>query len=67
MTAVRPGAATLLTKYLLGLLFLIIGVALILFGTFESRGFLTFIGLVIGAIGLLLIILKVAARNRPPA
>ncbi|WP_056454117.1 hypothetical protein [Brevundimonas sp. Root1279] len=66
MTAVRPGGGTLIAKYLIGLLLLIVGVALILFGSFEGRGFLTTIGVLIAAIGILLIVMKVIARNRPP-
>lgn len=66
MTAVRPEAKTLIAKFLLGLLCLIVGLGLILFGSFEGRGMLTTLGLVIGALGVLLIVLKIIARNRPP-
>lgn len=66
MTAVRPAGGTLIAKYLIGLLMLIVGVALILFGSFEGRGLLTTLGVFIAAVGILLIVLKVIARNRPP-
>lgn len=66
MTAVRPAGGTLMAKYLIGLLLLIVGLGLILFGSFEGRGFLITIGVLFAAIGILLIVLKVIARNRPP-
>lgn len=66
MTAVRPAGGTLLAKYMIGLLLLIVGVALILFGAFEGRGGLVTLGVLVAAVGILLIVMKVIARNRPP-
>lgn len=66
MDVVRPGAGTLLAKYLLGLLCLLVGLAVILVGVFERAHLATVVGFGIAALGLLLITLKVIARNRPP-
>ena len=55
-----------MAKYLIGLLLLIVGLGLILFGSFEGRGFLIIVGVLFAAIGVLLIVMKVIARNRPP-
>ena len=67
MDAVRPGAGTLLAKYLIGLLCLVVGMALILYGVFNEAVGATVLGLAVGALGVILIALKIIARNRPPA
>jgi len=66
MYAVRPGAGALLAKYLVGLLCLLVGLAVILIGIFERAHFTTVIGFGVAALGVLLITLKIIARNRPP-
>jgi hypothetical protein len=66
MDAVRPGAGTLLAKYLLGLLCLLVGLAVVLVGVFERAHLATVIGFGLAALGVLLITLKIIARNRPP-
>jgi len=66
MYAVRPGAGTLIAKYLLGLACLLVGLAVILIGVFERAHFTTVVGAGLAALGLLLITLKIIARNRPP-
>lgn len=65
MDATRPSAGTLLAKYLIGLLLLVVGLALTLVGVFNSTHNLTLLGLAIAAIGIVLIIAKIIARNRP--
>jgi uncharacterized membrane protein YiaA len=65
MDATRPSAGTLLAKYLIGLLLLVVGLALALVGVFNSAHNLTLVGLVIAAIGIALIVAKIVARNRP--
>lgn len=65
MTNVRPGAGALLTKYLLGLLCLVGGLALVLLGVFNHSGGTMFFGACVAALGVLLITLKIMARNRP--
>lgn len=65
MADVRPGAGTLLAKYLIGLVCLIVGLALILVGVFNSTTAATIAGLLLAALGVLLITLKIMARNRP--
>ena len=67
MADVRPGAGTLLTKYLLGLILTVIGLAIVLYGVFNSASMTTLLGFVIAAVGILLVVLKIMARNRPPA
>jgi len=66
MDVVRPGGGTLLAKYLVGLLCLLVGLAVILVGVFERAHLTTIVGFGIAALGLLLITLKIIARNRPP-
>lgn len=61
----RPSASTLLAKYLIGLLLLVVGLALILAGVFNSAHNLTLLGLAIAAVGIALIVAKIIARNRP--
>lgn len=66
MDAARPGGGALLAKYLLGLLCLLVGLAVILMGIFNRTHLTTIIGFGIAALGILLITLKVIGRNRPP-
>lgn len=65
MDTTRPGAGTLLAKYLIGLLLLVVGLAMILVGVFNSSHNLTLVGLAVAALGVVLIVLKIIARNRP--
>lgn len=65
MADTRPSANVLLTKYLVGLLLLVIGLALTLVGVFNGAHNLTLVGLAIAAVGMLLIVLKIVTRNRP--
>lgn len=67
MADVRPGAGALLTKYLLGLILTVIGFAIVLYGVLNSATSTTLLGFVIAAVGLGLVVLKIMARNRPPA
>jgi hypothetical protein len=64
MDAARPGAGTLLAKYLL--LCLLVGLAVILVGVFNRAHLATVISFGLAALGILLITLKIIARNRPP-
>lgn len=65
MAATHPAAA-LLVKYLLGLGFLIAGVTIVLVGILENTGLLLVVGAGLAALGTLLVILKIIARNRLP-
>ena len=67
MAEVRPSAGMLLTKYLLGLILTVIGLAILLYGVFNSATFTILLGLVIAAAGIWLVVRKIAARNRPSA
>jgi hypothetical protein len=63
MAASTPGS-TLLVTYLVGLGALLVGVALILVGVLEGRGLFTVLGGALAALGLLVVVLKIMARNR---
>ncbi|GAA0638823.1 hypothetical protein [Brevundimonas lenta] len=65
MTATRPGGGTLIAKFLVGLLFLVVGLAIMLVGVFNQGAVLILLGGLIAAVGLILIVLKIIARNRP--
>lgn len=65
MADYRPGAGTLLTKYLLGMVLTIVGLGIVLYGVFNSASMTTLLGFVIAAVGLLLVVLKIIARNKP--
>ena len=67
MADYRPGAGTLLTKYLLGLILTVVGLAVVLYGVFNSATSSILLGLVVAAVGIWLIVRKIVARNRPPA
>jgi fumarate reductase subunit D len=66
MAAAPPGAGALLAKYLLGLLLIVVGLALVLFGVFDAGPFATLVGLALAALGVVLVVLKVIARNKAP-
>jgi uncharacterized membrane protein YiaA len=65
MDTTRPSGGTLLAKYVVGLLLLVVGLAMTLVGVFNSTHNLTLIGLAVAALGVVLIVLKIIARNRP--
>lgn len=65
MAATHPTGA-LLAKYLAGLGFLVVGVAILLVGILENTGLLQIFGGGLAAFGMFLVILKIIARNRPP-
>jgi len=67
MAEVRPSAGMLLTKYLLGLILTVVGLAVVLYGVFNSATSSILLGLVVAAVGIWLIVRKIVARNRPPA
>lgn len=67
MVEVRSSTGVLLTKYLLGLILTVIGLAILLYGVFNSAMFTILMGLVIAAAGIWLVVRKIVARNRPPA
>ncbi|KQW66459.1 hypothetical protein ASE17_05670 [Phenylobacterium sp. Root77] len=66
MAAAPPGAGALLAKYLIGLLLIVVGLALVLFGVFDAGPFATLVGLALAALGVVLVVLKVIARNKAP-
>lgn len=66
MAAAPPGAGALLAKYLIGLLLIVVGLALVLFGVFDAGPFATLVGLALAALGVVLVVLKVVARNKAP-
>jgi hypothetical protein len=57
-------SGTLIAKYLLGLLLVVAGLAIVLFGVYEAIPIATLLGFAMAALGLLLIVLKIVARNR---
>jgi uncharacterized membrane protein HdeD (DUF308 family) len=57
----------LLTKYLLGLILTVVGLAVVLYGVFNSATTTILLGLVVAAVGIWLVVRKIVARNRPPA
>ncbi|MBC6981723.1 hypothetical protein [Caulobacter sp. 17J80-11] len=65
MDPARPGAGALLGKYLVGLLCLVLGLAVLLVGVFNAAHGTILIGFAIAALGAFLIVLKIIARNRP--
>ncbi len=62
MAAGPPGA--LFAKHLLGLVLIVAGLAIVLFGVYDAIPIATLVGFAIAAFGLLLIVLKIVARNR---
>lgn len=65
MDPARPAAGTLLTKYLVGLVCLLLGLAILLVGVFNEAQGMILAGLLIAGVGIVLIVLKIIARNRP--
>lgn len=64
MAVAQPSGA-LVVKYLLGLGFLIAGLALLLVGAFEHSALLMLVGGAVSAFGAFLVVLKIIARNQP--
>ncbi|MBA4013771.1 MAG: hypothetical protein C0481_18065 [Phenylobacterium sp.] len=67
MAEVRSSAGTLLAKYLLGLILTVIGLAVVLYGVFNSATTTMLLGFVVAAVGIWLVVRKIVERNRPPA